>query len=105
MRNNKLQTELKKIDQRGAIIVPILLILNRKDHMFYVENKYLRFTEGMSKLEKKEFLEQKLNKYQAIQDYLIKNSYDISTILPSNINKYDESLVLKSSNCLIEFFY
>lgn len=47
----------------------------------------------MSKDEKTEFLDKKFQKYQNIQNYFIENSSNLCTIIPCNINNYEETLV------------
>lgn len=93
-KNEKLQNELKKIDQKGALIIPLLLILNKRDHMFGIENKFYRQLEKLSKEEKKDTLNKKFRKYQNIQNYFIENSSNLCTIIPCNINNYEETLVI-----------
>ena len=62
--------------------------------MFCIENKFLKDVEKLKdKDEKKEFLEKKYLKYHRIQNYLIENSSNLCTIIPCNINNYEETLV------------
>lgn len=61
--------------------------------MFGIENKFYRQIEKFTKEEKKEFLDKKFRKYQNIQNYFIENSSNLCTIIPCNINNYEETLV------------
>jgi uncharacterized membrane protein len=53
----------------------------------------MKSIENKSKDEKKEFIDRKFAKYQNIQKYFIEHSSNLCTIIPCNINNYEETLV------------
>ncbi len=83
-----------------------MLILNKRDHMFCIENKFLKDVEKLKNTEeKKEFLEKKYLKYQNIQNFLIENSSNLCTIIPCNINNYEETLVKNLANFVVYYCF
>lgn len=90
-----LQKELEKIDQKSAVIVPILLVLNKKDHLYCVENKIdsLKAFDELSYPEKKRKVASCLENYQAIQGNLLKKA-SLCTVVPISINSLEETLVI-----------
>jgi len=95
-REKVLQKEIEKIDQKAAVIVPILLVLNKKDHFYCVENKIdsLKVFEGLSYQDKKVKINSCLENYQAIQEHLLKKA-SLCTVVPISINNLEETLVSK----------
>jgi len=95
-REKALQKELAKVDQKSAVIVPILLVLNKKDHVYCVENKIdsLKVFDGLTYQEKKAKVASCLENYQAIQDHLLKKA-SLCTVVPISINNLEETLVRK----------
>jgi len=94
-REKALQKELAKVDQKSAVIVPILLVLNKKDHVYCVENKIdsLKVFDGLTYQEKKAKVATCLDNYQAIQDHLLKKA-SLCTVVPISINNLEETLEL-----------
>ena len=80
------------------MIVPILLVLNKKDHFYCVENKIdsLKAFEGLTYQEKKVKINSCLENYQSIQEHLLKKA-SLCTVVPISINNLEETLV--------EFFF
>ncbi len=78
---------MEKIDQKSAVIVPIYLISNKKDHLYTIETK-----KNMDRRKDKGYFEGLLNKYQKLQLYLLKNA-DLCTVVPININNLEDTLV------------
>jgi len=92
-REKVLQKEIEKIDQKAAVIVPILLVLNKKDHFYCVENKIdsLKAFEGLTYQEKKVKINSCLENYQSIQEHLLKKA-SLCTVVPISINNLEETL-------------
>jgi hypothetical protein len=86
-REKVIRKEMKAIDQKGAIIVPLLFVINSRDHRYNLEN-------FLCKLSKtgEDHLETLVKNGQDIQNYLLK-SWDNATIIPLNLDKYDDVLV------------
>lgn len=96
-----MQKELEKLDQKSAVIVPILLVLNKRDHFYCVENKIdsLKAYDSLLYREKKVKINECLDNYQRIQKYLIKKA-SLCTIVPISINNLEETLV-REVGCLM----
>ncbi len=101
-----MQKEIEKIDQKSAVIVPILLVLNKNDHFYCVENKIdsLKAFEGLSYPEKKTKINNYLNTYQDIQEHLLSKA-SLCTVVPISMNNLEETLVKNLSfNITNKFF-
>ena len=103
-REKVLQKEIEKIDQKAAVIVPILLVLNKKDHFYCVENKIdsLKVFEGLSYQDKKVKINSCLENYQTIQEHLLKKA-SLCTVVPISINNLEETLVSKFDFALVYY--
>lgn len=64
----------------------------------------MKSIEKFSKEEKEDFIQKKFIKYQNIQNYFIENSSNLCTIIPCNINNYEETLVINCSTFDFAFF-
>lgn len=95
IREKEIRIEIDKIDQNSAVIVPILLVLNSKDHSYCIETKLhsIKEYEKLSVDEKLQKHLKLLHNYQVIQNYLIKHS-ELCTIIPVSINNHEETLEL-----------
>lgn len=89
-----LKKEMDKAEQKSAVIVPILLVLNKRDHFYCVENKIdsLKAFDGLPYQEKKKKINSCLENYGAIQEYLLKSS-SLCTVVPISINNLEGTLV------------
>eukprot|EP01017_Pseudomicrothorax_dubius_P002700 TRINITY_DN10195_c0_g1_i3.p1 TRINITY_DN10195_c0_g1~~TRINITY_DN10195_c0_g1_i3.p1 ORF type:complete len:470 (-),score=151.40 TRINITY_DN10195_c0_g1_i3:75-1484(-) len=89
-RERVVRKEMKAIDQTGAIVVPILLVINRRDHRYFLENFLLRVSQH-KQIDTN--IDQLLERNQQVQDYLLERAR-LVTILPADIDKFDELLNL-----------
>jgi len=94
-REKLIRIEIEKIDQNSAVIVPILLVLDSKDHSYCIETKLntIRDYEKLSIEDKLKKLNSMVRNYQIIQEDLINNSH-LCTIIPVSINNHEETLEL-----------
>jgi hypothetical protein len=93
-RERKLKLELAKQDQKSAVIVPILLIMNREDHYYCIENKLesSKQLNGLTPQQKIKKIHEYVDKCQTIQRHLLKRA-PLCTIVPISLQNIGKTLV------------
>jgi len=89
-----LKKDIDKSDQKAAVIVPILLVLNKEDHYYCIENKLdsLKIFENLTPEEKNSKINTYLKNYEVIQKFLIKRS-PLCTVVPVSLGNLELTLV------------
>lgn len=79
---------MEQIDQKGAVIVPIILVMREKDHAACIENWLIGRNSSKTQAEIQEITK----KYQQMQQFIIDQGGDY-TIVPVSINNLEDTLV------------
>eukprot|EP01022_Parablepharisma_sp_SALTPOND_P001928 TRINITY_DN1079_c0_g1_i1.p3 TRINITY_DN1079_c0_g1~~TRINITY_DN1079_c0_g1_i1.p3 ORF type:complete len:401 (+),score=68.05 TRINITY_DN1079_c0_g1_i1:9908-11110(+) len=100
----KMRTDMDKIDQRGAIIIPFLLTTDETAHYLCIENRLaqLHKQEGGKGIDDKEMegrIKVLLKNYQVIQKYLLQVAADLK-VVQININSFEDTLDLMHNTIL-----
>ncbi len=93
-REKKLKKDIDKVDQKAAVVVPIMLVLNSEDHYFCVESKLdnLKVLENLNPEQRIQKINTYLKNYEVIQRYLIKKA-PLCTVVPISLANLEHTLV------------